>query len=126
MAADKTFQTGRSRQRDVVIAKLLTLPTIRAVSEEMSISMSTLHRWLRDPEFQAEMNAARIELTNGITNQLRNAAPRAIETLDAISTNPVAAEASRVSAAGKIIDNYLKTSTLESIELRLSKLEGAE
>jgi hypothetical protein len=127
MAARKTFQTGRSRQRDIVIAKLLTLPTIRAVSEECSIGMSTIHRWMRDPDFQTALAAARTELTNGITNQLRNAAPRAVDTLAEISSNPNAGEASRVAASARIIDNFIKTNTLESIELRLSQLEsGAE
>ena len=127
MAATATFQRGRRRQRDIVIAKLLTLPTIRAVSEEMSISMSTLHRWLRTPEFQAELNAAKTELANGITNALRASALSAVKTLSEISSNPIAGEASRVSASSRILDNLAKRDTLESIEARLAQLEsGAE
>jgi hypothetical protein len=127
MDSGRKFQTGRSRQRAVVIAGLLTLPTIRQVSVESTVSVSTIQRWLRDSEFIAELNAAKAELTNGITAQLRAAASRAVQTLAAISDNPVAPEPSRVAAASRLVEFFLKTSTLESIEARLSQLEsGAE
>lgn|SRR5487761_1524660 len=123
MDSGRKFQKGRSRQRAVVIAGLLTLPTIRQVSVESTVSVSTIQRWLREPDFQAELAAAKAELTSGITAQLRGAASRAIQTLDAISDNPVAGEASRVSASARLVDFFIKTSTLESIEARLQKLE---
>jgi len=126
MDSARKFQTGRSRQRAVVIAGLLTLPTIRQVSVESTVSVSTIQRWLRDPDFQAELAAAKTELTNGITAQLRGAASRAIQTLDAISDNPIAPEPSRVAAASRIVDFFIKTSTLESIESRLAQLEETE
>ena len=126
MDSGRKFQTGRSRQRAVVIAGLLTLPTIRQVSVESTVSVSTIQRWLRDPDFQAELAAAKTELTNGITAQLRGAASRAIQTLDAISDNPIAPEPSRVAAASRIVDFFIKTSTLESIESRLAQLEETE
>ena len=127
MAPNVKYQTGRSRQRSIVIAKLLTLPTIRAVAEECHISVKTISRWMNDPTFVAELNATKAELTNGITNLLRNAAPRAVKTLDEISSNPNAGEASRVAASSRIIDNFQKYNTLESIEARLAQLErGAE
>lgn len=106
--------------------KLLTTPTQRQAALETGISEATVGRLLRDSNFQAELAAARAEMTAGVTSQLRAAASGAVETLAEISSNPNAAEASRVSAAARIIDNFLKTSTLESLEARVSNLESVD
>jgi hypothetical protein len=127
MSENSGFQTGRSRQRSLLVLKLLTLPTQRQAALECGISESTVARWLRDPKFVAEMNSAKAEMTSAATNALRASALSAVQTLVSISGNVNAAESSRVAAAARVIEFFIKTSTLESIEARLAQLEsGAE
>ena len=108
--------------------KLLTTSTQRQAALESGVSEATIARWLKnDPAFIAELNAAKVEMTANVTSQLRAAASGAVETLVAVSANPAYAESARVSAAAKILDNFIKCNTLESIEARLAQLEsGAE
>ena len=126
MAEKVRYQTGRSRQRSLLITKLLTVPTLRQAALETGISERTVARWMNDPAFVAELNAAKVEMTANVTSQLRAAASGAVSTLIAVSTNPAYAENARVSAAAKILDNFIKCNTLESIESRLAQLESGQ
>ena len=121
------FQSGKSRKRSLVILKLLTTSTQRQAALESGVSEATIARWLKnDPAFIAELNAAKVEMTANVTSQLRAAASGAVSTLIAVSANPAYAESARVSAAAKILDNFIKCNTLESIETRLAQLESGQ
>jgi len=72
----------------------------------------------------AEYNAAKAELLTAATNRLRTAALGAVETLVEIANAAGASDSARVTAAAKVIELAIKTNTLESIESRLSQLEG--
>lgn len=124
MSGEVKFQTGKSRKRSLLIMKLLTTPTQRQAALETGISEATVGRLLRDPNFQAELATARAEMTAGVTSQLRAAASGAVSTLSEICGNPNAAEASRVSAAGKIIDIFIKANTIEAIDARVAAIES--
>lgn len=120
-------QTGKTRHRERAIAALLSKPTIREASAECGVSTSSLQRWLKQPSFVAQYNAAKKELMQSATTKLQQAALNAVEVLVTIANTATATESARVTAAAKVIELAIKTSTLESIEARLALLEnGAE
>jgi len=109
MATGDVFQTGKTRHKERAIAALLSKPTIREASEECGVSASTLQRWLRDPDFVAQYDAAKRELMQGATNRLQNAALNAVEVLVTIANTVRATESARVTAAGKVIELAIKS-----------------
>jgi hypothetical protein len=105
------------------IQALLGNPTVRAAARECSLNENTLYRWLKQPAFLAAYNAAKAELMAATSNRLLTASLSAVETLVSISSDATATESARVASASKVIELAIKTSTLETIQSRLSELE---
>jgi transposase-like protein len=105
------------------IQSLLGNPTVRAAAIECGLNERTLYRWLKQPSFLSAYNAAKAELMAATSNRLLTASMGAVETLVSISSNSAATESARVASASKVIELAIRTSTLESIQSRLSELE---
>ena len=116
---------GKSRlNREKAIQALLAHSTVRAAAQELQLNERTLYRWLRQPAFLAAYNIAKKELMQSATNRLQKAALNAVEVLVGIANTATATESARVTAAAKVIELAIKTSTLEDIESRISELEN--
>lgn len=71
----------RSRRQDVAIAALLIHSTMPAAATAAGVSLATLRRWLRIPEFQRAYQAAREEVVERAIRRLEAQAHEAAETL---------------------------------------------
>jgi len=85
-----------------IIAALLDTGSMRAASERLGCSRDTIKRRLGNPTFAAELEAARQELTHGLSDVLNRSSERAVSTLMKIMTTSDD-ERLRISAADKLL-----------------------
>jgi hypothetical protein len=71
----------KSTRAGLLIAALLTEPTIAAAAAKAGISEATAQRWLRDPEFRREYQRARAEVLSQTISRLLGATGEAVEAL---------------------------------------------
>jgi len=113
---------GNRRQDQAVIA-LLENPTMDKAAAALGVSGVTLWRWMQDPGFQAVYREARWRAFRQSIARLQQASSAAVSTLLKIMIDPNAPAASRVRAAGEVLDHAAKAIELDDIEARVSDLE---
>jgi hypothetical protein len=129
MAANDTFpgtspkRRGGGGRQAAVLAELLSRPTQKAAAEACGISLSTIQRWLREPEFAEQYRQAKSELVTGATMRLRSNAIEAVEALHEVAKEKANPPAARVSAARAILEFMFAAHELEDLAVRLDKLE---
>jgi len=120
MTQEKILQPNQTE----AIAALLENASVLQVSELVSVSRSTVYRWLRDPDFQAELRAAEGVILDKASRRLILLADKAISALVSIMDDPTQDGATQKRyAAQTILDNVLKLWELRNVESRLSELE---
>lgn len=112
--------TGR-KQRAIVA--LLNSPTRAAAAEASGVGVSTLRRWLQDPEFKSAYNTALTELLEDVTRQAQRSLSPAIKALAEIVEDEGQLATARISAARSILEYGLKLTEVADIMTRLIALE---
>ncbi|MGE0821766.1 MAG: hypothetical protein AB7G75_34070, partial [Candidatus Binatia bacterium] len=93
-----------SRKMEVLIAALLTEPTVTQAAMTAGIAEATARRWLQLPHFQAQYRAARREAVTQAISRLQQASAQAVSTLEAVMTDGESPAAARVTAAKTTLD----------------------
>lgn len=113
------------KKDEIIIAALLTHPTVRAASQTCKVSEARIYARLRNPEFAEQYNTARRELLERNTAALQVYLSGAIETMASICNDLEVAPQTRLNAAESIIRNSLKLTEQADILRRLDELERA-
>lgn len=113
-------------KREAAILSLLQTGSVEQAAEQVGIGGATLTRWLKQKEFQLQYHAARRHVFQMGLAKLASLTGSAIETLEAIMTDPMMKGASRVMAARTILDVAVRTIQGEDVEARLATLESHE
>lgn len=113
------------RKKEEAIAALLSERTIEEAARTCGTSPKTLLRWLKVPEFQSAYLEARGQALGQSNARLQQAASAAVTTLLKLMLSPDAPAATRVRAAQSVVELAQKGFELDSLELRLSRLEAA-
>ena len=113
------------RKQDEAIAALLTKRNVEEAAQAAGISVRTLMRWLKVPEFQKAYREARRAVFSQAIARLQQATGAAASTLMKIMVDPAAPASVRVRAADSILDHSAKAIEIEDIEERVSELERA-
>ena len=71
-----------SASQERALAALLAGETVTSASEVAKVSRQTVHRWMRNPEFQAAFNAGRNNLRGEMETRLEIVASQAIANVD--------------------------------------------
>lgn len=111
------------RLKESAIIALLTAPSIEEAAQTAGVSDTTIYRWLKLPEFQAELKEARRQAVNLAISKLQQSTASAVKVLQDVAENEDAPASARVSAARIILDQVLKTVELEEVISRIEKLE---
>ena len=103
---------------------LLEGASVRVVASTCNVSSSTIYRWLKLAEFQAELRKAEGLILDRVARKLILLSEKAVNKLADIMENPTqpGASQSRYSAQA-ILENTLKIWELRNIENRISELE---
>ncbi len=105
-----------------LIAALLSESTVAKAAESAGVSEATAYRWMRQPEFRAELARARESVVEAALSRLRACAECAVEALREIASDPGRSDNSRMAAANRILDLVFQMRDRE-LEDRIEKVE---
>jgi hypothetical protein len=105
-----------TRKFELAIAALLTSSTIERAAEQIGVAPITLRRWMVEPAFKSEYQAARRQV-------MEQAA--AVATLEGVMADQDAPASARVSAARAVLEMGQKAVELGDLDGRVTELEHA-
>ena len=112
-------------KKDEAIAALLTQQSVEHAAKSIDIGVSTLIRWMKDPEFMGEYRAARRAAYSQSVSRLQQASGAAVSMLLKTMVDPNTPASTKVRAADSILDHAAKSIEIEDIEARVAELERA-
>jgi hypothetical protein len=114
-----------SRKMEEAVAALLTQANVDAAARSVGISVATLLRWQKEPEFQRATREARRAAFGQAITRLQQMSGAAVATLGKMMVEQSAPPSTRVRAAEVIIHQAAKAIELEDVEARVTELERA-
>jgi hypothetical protein len=115
--------TKFSRKMEAAVAALLTQKNQEEAARATGISVATLLRWQKLPEFQKAYREARRAAHGQSIARLQQASGAAVSTLLKIMVDQNAPASTRVRAADSVLDHSAKAIEMEDIEARVTELE---
>ena len=108
-------------RRLVALTELVAGGTRASAATKAGVSTRTLDRWMADPAFRIELDAARRAAFNEGLEVLRGAVAKAVETLTALLSSK--REAERRHAASDLLSFAFRAHEAGELEARLAALE---
>jgi hypothetical protein len=105
------------------IAVLLSYRSVEEAAGAIGISVNTLLRWMKQPEFEVALREARRKVLSQAIERLQNAAEVAAKTVLKIMLNQNTPTGTQLRAAEIVLDQAAKAGKIERIEARLARLE---
>ena len=113
------------RKKEAAIAALLTHRNVDEAAQAAGLGTTTLWRWLKLPEFQAEYRKARRDAFSQAVARLQQGTSAAATTLLKTMIDPGTPASVKVRAAEAIFNHAAKAIEIEDIEARVVALERA-
>jgi hypothetical protein len=111
------------RKRDEAIAALLTQRNVEDAARAAGVSVSTLLRWMKEPEFEVAYREARRAAFGQSVARLQQASSAAVSTLLKVMIDPNTPASTKVRAADSVLGHSAKAIEIEDIDARLAELE---
>ncbi len=105
------------------IAVLLSYRSAEEAARAIGISVNTLLRWMKQPDFEAALREARRKVLSQAIERLQNAVDAAAKTVLKIMLNSNTPTGIQLRAAEIVLDQAAKAGAIERIEARLTRLE---
>jgi len=118
--------TKFGRKKEQAIAALLSNRNVEQAARAVGIGVTTLRRWMRNPQFKAEYLEARREGLVQATARLQQSSGPAASTLLKLMVDPTMPPAIRLRAADYVLKHGIKSLEDDDLEARLTQLEKAE
>lgn len=115
----------KNSRREILLAALLTYPTIREAAGATGISESTIYAWLKKDDFKAELERRRGELVIDTKNHLQSRLREVTDTILDIMSDKDTPPQTRLNAASEAFRNTMKLIDTADIINRLDALEAA-
>lgn len=106
------------------ITALLSSRTIGEAAQKADVSERTIHAWLTEADFRAELRSAENETIEFATRRLLSGQQQALDSLELLATKG-RSESVRRQAANDWLNLLLKFRDLQDIDQRLEDLEAA-
>lgn len=120
-----TFRDKLGGKKEAAVLALLTARSIEDAARTAGVPPRTLHRWLKEPEFQTAYREARRNAFAQATARLQQATGAAVSTLLKIMVDTNAPPSTRVRAADSVLDHAKQAIEIEDVEVRVAALEQA-
>jgi transposase-like protein len=111
------------RKREEAVAALLTHRNVEDAARAAGVGVSTLLRWMKEPEFEAPYREARRAAFGQSVARLQQASSAAVSTLLKVMLDPATPPATKVRAVDSVLNHAAKAIEIEDIEARLTDLE---
>ena len=112
-------------KKEAAISALLTQRNVDEAAQAAGVGPTTLWRWLKLPEFQAEYRRARRDAFPQSIARLQQGTTAAATTLLKMMIEPGTPPSVRVRAAEAIFNHAAKAIEIEDIDARVAALEAA-
>jgi hypothetical protein len=113
------------RKKEAAIAALLTQRSIEEAARVAGISIQTMYRWMKEPEFQVEFRRARQDAFSQSIARLQQAAGAAVSTLLKLMVDPATPAPTRAYAANSVLLHSRRSMEIDDIQARLDAMEKA-
>ena len=123
---DPSGHTIPSRRLEEAVVAMLQHPSTEKAAASIGVTAVTLWRWTKTQAFQEAFRKARRETFAQAIARLQQASSAAVSTLLKVMVDVNSPAASRVRAAGYVLEHALHGMELEEIDVRLSRLEDAQ
>jgi hypothetical protein len=117
---DTTQQKLTNRQLKAV-PFIVTSPTYTEVCEKAKIDRATFYKWLKQPEFKAELDKQRDEISAEAFGILSQSLTKAVETLAALLNTPD--DRLKRLVCNDIIEHTIRHKETEELEERVTAIE---
>lgn len=124
LAVYDTTENGLTVAQEKVINKLLTGTTIANAARGAEVGRSTIHAWLNEPAFLAELRRREGLLVDVSVRRLLMLQDDALNVVASIMQDTEASASTRLRAATVILDSLLRLRELRNLEERLAALEA--
>ena len=114
-----------TRKMEEAVAAMLTQRNVEEAARSVGVSIATLMRWQKEPEYQKAYREARREAFGQSIARLQQGTSAAATTLLKTMIDPNTPASVRVRAAEAIFNHAAKAIEIEDIEVRVSELERA-
>lgn len=122
----KGHGTKFGRKMEAAVAALLSQRSQEEAARVAGVSIATLLRWQKLPEFQAVYRDAKRAAFGQSIARLHQMSSAAVSTLGKVMVDPKTPPATKVRAADSIINHTTKAIEIEDIEARVSELERGQ
>ena len=119
----KGHGTKFTGKMEAAVAALLTQRNQEEAARAVGISVATLLRWQKRPEFQKAYREARRAAHGQAIARLQQVSGAAVSTLLKVMLDPATPASTRVRASDSVLAHSAKSIELEDIEVRLAELE---
>jgi transposase ISL3 family protein len=102
-----------SRKQEQAIVALLTHRSVEEAARATGIGVRTLHRWMKDPEFDAAYRAAKQAAYGQSIARVQYLSSAAVLTLGKVMLDPATPPATKVRAADSILAHASKAVELD-------------
>jgi hypothetical protein len=121
----KGHGTKFNSKMEAAVAALLTQKNQEEAARAVGISVATLLRWQKVPEFQKAYREARRAAHSQSIARLQQATSAAVSTLLRVMVDPNTPASTKVRAADSVLEHSAKSIELEDIDARVAELERA-
>ena len=113
------------RKDELIIAALISNPTVKAASAACKVSETQIYARLRTPEFKNRYDAARREMLQQSAAYMQGIVCEAIEKMREVMNSPDASQQVQLNAADAIIRSSLKLTEQADILAQLAEIKKA-
>lgn len=106
------------------IAALLTERTLTAAAAKIGVGDKTLYRWLQQPSFRAELDAAETRIVDETARAVLRLQHAALAVVGLIMADGRESASVRLAAAKTALEYGIRLRELQAIERRLAALEA--
>ena len=119
------YQGKLGRKKEQAIIALLQQRSVEDAARMTDVSIRTLYRWMKDPDFDAAYREAKRASFSQSVARLHQMASAAVTTMGKIMVDPSMPASTRVKAAECILSHTTRAVEIETIETRLEQLESS-
>lgn len=118
-------KASAERKDEIIIAALISNPTVAAASAACGVSKTQIHARLRKPAFKEKYEAARREVLEQSAAYIQGMVSEAIQKMRDVMNDPNASQQVQLNAAEAITRNSLKLTEQADILAQLAELKKA-
>jgi len=116
---------AKNNTSNIVLAALLSNATVKATADATGLSESTIFKYLRDKDFKAKYEAAKLEMLEQSTSALQANIQKAVSAIVGIIEAENTPQQVRLNASDMLLRNSFRFTEQVEILRRLDRLEQA-